>query len=68
MDIVERKNAYLSLIDSNPAAFRKLLIRMGYSLKDFDEPAKRTNIIEEICSDEKLNELYDEQKDKDVDR
>lgn len=47
----ERLRIYLNLMENNPNAFRKLLIRMGYSLSEFDDEKRRKRIINEICDD-----------------
>ena len=47
----------------------KLLIRMGYTTSDFNTLEKRNKVINEICSDEKIEALIEMEKDdKDRDR
>ena len=61
MSYNERQNFFIKLVISNPGTFQKLLLRLGYSIKEYSvfedgkfkiDNNKVNNIVSEICNEE----------------
>ena len=62
---INNKESRIAIITSmSTEALHKLLIRLGYTAKDFATRGKREKIIREFCSDEELDRIIKEMKDR----